>query len=79
MHACCNFLEQQLDPANAIGIADFAEQHGCTKLYQKANEFILQHFRQICQEEEFLRLSAMQLSNMKSNYHYNISHMFSKF
>ncbi|XP_020298839.1 kelch-like ECH-associated protein 1 isoform X1 [Pseudomyrmex gracilis] len=59
--ACCTFLERQLDPTNAIGIANFAEQHGCHDLYHKANEFIVQHFNQICQEEEFLQLSALQL------------------
>ncbi|GLG97930.1 Kelch-like ECH-associated protein 1 [Gryllus bimaculatus] len=59
--ACCVFLERQLDPSNAIGIANFAEQHGCKDLNHKANQFIMQHFSQICQEEEFLQLSAIQL------------------
>ncbi|CAG9809236.1 unnamed protein product [Chironomus riparius] len=64
IEACCAFLERQLDPTNAIGIANFAEQHGCTILKQKANQFIERHFTQICQEEEFLQLSAMQLVNL---------------
>ncbi|XP_034241117.1 kelch-like ECH-associated protein 1B isoform X5 [Thrips palmi] len=59
--ACCVFLERQLDPSNVIGIANFAEQHGCKELHEKANQFIEQHFSQICQEEEFFQLSAMQL------------------
>lgn len=59
--ACCAFLERQLDPTNAIGIASFAEQHGCTKLKQRATQFIERHFTQICHEEEFLQLSAIQL------------------
>ncbi|XP_075148028.1 kelch like ECH associated protein 1 isoform X2 [Haematobia irritans] len=59
--ACCAFLERQLDPTNAIGIADFAEQHSCTELQKKANHFIERHFTQVCQEEEFLQLSAYQL------------------
>ncbi|XP_061390333.1 kelch-like ECH-associated protein 1B [Musca vetustissima] len=59
--ACCAFLERQLDPTNAIGIANFAEQHGCTELQKKANHFIERHFTQVCQEEEFLQLSAYQL------------------
>lgn len=61
IEACCAFLERQLDPTNAIGIANFAEQHGCQDLHHKANKFIMQHFVQICQEEEFLQLSAIQL------------------
>ncbi|XP_001607682.2 kelch-like ECH-associated protein 1B isoform X2 [Nasonia vitripennis] len=64
VRACCVFLEKQIDPTNAIGIANFAEQHGCTDLYNKATQFIIQHFSQICQEEEFLQLSAMQLVSL---------------
>ncbi|XP_014206731.1 kelch-like ECH-associated protein 1 [Copidosoma floridanum] len=64
VEACCTFLEKQLDPTNAIGIANFAEQHGCCDLYHRANQFIVQHFSQICQEEEFLQLSAMQLVSL---------------
>ena len=47
IEACCAFLERQLDPSNAIGIADFAEQHGCMNLKQKANQFIERHFTQV--------------------------------
>ncbi|XP_015115676.1 kelch-like ECH-associated protein 1 isoform X1 [Diachasma alloeum] len=64
IEACCVFLEKQLDPTNAIGIANFAEQHGCYNLHRKANQFIIQHFSRICQEEEFLQLSAMQLISL---------------
>lgn len=45
--ACCVFLERQLDPSNVIGIANFAEQHGCKELHEKANQFIEQHFTQV--------------------------------
>lgn len=45
--ACCAFLEKQLDPSNAIGIANFAEQHGCVDLKKKANQFIERHFTQV--------------------------------
>ncbi|XP_013924311.1 PREDICTED: kelch-like ECH-associated protein 1 [Thamnophis sirtalis] len=42
--ACCDFLVQQLDPSNAIGIANFAEQIGCTELHQRAREYIYMNF-----------------------------------
>ncbi|GBP29012.1 Kelch-like ECH-associated protein 1 [Eumeta japonica] len=61
IEACCAFLERQLDPSNAIGIANFAEQHGCTELKQKANQFIERHFTQVCREEEFLQLTPSEL------------------
>uniref|UniRef100_T1J1M7 Kelch-like protein diablo n=1 Tax=Strigamia maritima TaxID=126957 RepID=T1J1M7_STRMM len=59
--ACCAFLENQLDPSNVIGIANFAIQHGCVDLDKKANEFIDQHFSQVSRQEEFLQLSGCQL------------------
>lgn len=45
--ACCDFLVQQLDPSNAIGIANFAEQISCTELHQKAREYIYMNFSQV--------------------------------
>lgn len=54
IEACCAFLERQLDPTNAIGIANFAEQHGCVSLKQKANQFIERHFTQVRFSIKFL-------------------------
>ncbi|KAG0717689.1 Kelch-like ECH-associated protein 1 [Chionoecetes opilio] len=64
--ACCTFLEQQLEAGNTIGIASFAQQHGCMDLYRKANTFIEQHFSEasVSMEEEFLQLSSCQLLNL---------------
>ncbi|KAL4708352.1 hypothetical protein ACJJTC_019588 [Scirpophaga incertulas] len=64
IEACCAFLERQLDPSNAIGIANFAEQHACADLKQKANRFIETHFLQVCQEEEFLQLTTSELIDL---------------
>ncbi|KAL9694012.1 hypothetical protein quinque_013297 [Culex quinquefasciatus] len=64
IEACCAFLERQLDPTNAIGIANFAEQHGCETLKQKANQFIERNFTKICHEDEFLELSVIQLISL---------------
>lgn len=51
--ACCDFLVQQLDPSNAIGIANFAEQIGCTELHQKAREYIYMNFSQVRKSQIF--------------------------
>lgn len=51
--ACCDFLVQQLDPSNAIGIANFAEQIGCTELHQKAREYIYMNFSQVKLKQNF--------------------------
>lgn len=47
IQACCDFLERQLDPSNAIGIAHFSEQHGCMDLSKKANQYIERRFIQV--------------------------------
>ncbi|GAB6022403.1 hypothetical protein CHUAL_014188 [Chamberlinius hualienensis] len=64
IEACGTFLERQLDPCNAIGIADFAQEHGHMDLYRKANDFINQHFAQVSQEDEFLQLSSCLLMQL---------------
>lgn len=61
IRACCVFLERQLSPGNAIGIANFAEQYSCIELQSKANQYILRNFSQVCEEEEFTQLSPKQL------------------
>jgi kelch-like protein 19 len=45
--ACSSFLERQLDPSNAIGIATYAQQHGCEDLFWKAQHFIERYFTQV--------------------------------
>ena len=57
-------MEKQLDPTNAIGLANFAEQHGCQTLLNEANQYIVENFSQICHEEEFLQLPAGQLISL---------------
>ena len=47
VEACTVFLEHQLDPTNAIGIADFASEHGCLELEQRARNYIRKHFCQV--------------------------------
>ncbi|XP_013379864.1 kelch-like ECH-associated protein 1 isoform X1 [Lingula anatina] len=64
VEACCTFLEHQLDPSNCIGIANFAQEHGCTELNNKAREYICKHFSQVCQSEEFLMLSPCQMVHL---------------
>lgn len=53
---CCEFLEQQLDPANCLGIYAFAELHGCLQLKTSARTYCERHFSKVVKEEEFLSL-----------------------
>ena len=61
---CCHFLESQLDPCNAIGIAEFANQHCCTKLTSIAREYIDKNFAEVSHGEEFLQQRVCQLINL---------------
>ncbi|PIO31775.1 hypothetical protein AB205_0190870 [Aquarana catesbeiana] len=70
--ACCDFLIQQLDPSNAIGIASFAEQIGCQELHQKAREYIYMNFGEVSKQEEFFNLTRCQLVNMISRDDLNV-------
>ena len=72
VRACSDFLVQQLDPSNAIGIANFAEHIGCTELHQRAREYIYMHFREVAMHEEFFNLSHCQLATLISRDDLNV-------
>ena len=59
--ACCNFLSGQLHPSNCLGIAVFAEAHGCTALQEAAVEYVRDHFNEVVQCEEFTQLSLQDV------------------
>ena len=72
VEACSVFLEHQLDPNNCIGIADFAAEHGCMELEQKARQFILKRFCEVIKSEEFLTLSYCQVISLLKQDQLNI-------
>ncbi|XP_063313384.1 kelch-like ECH-associated protein 1A [Pelobates fuscus] len=62
--ACSDFLVKNLDASNVIGISNFAEQIGCTELYNKGREYISMHFCEVTKEEEFYNLTHCQLLDL---------------
>ncbi|GFN95204.1 kelch-like ech-associated protein 1 isoform x1, partial [Plakobranchus ocellatus] len=64
VEACTVFLEHQLDPSNCIGIADFASEHGCSELEEKARRYIRNHFCQVIFSDEFLVLNPCQMLSL---------------
>ncbi|XP_032902953.1 kelch-like ECH-associated protein 1A [Amblyraja radiata] len=64
--ACTDFLLQNMDSSNVIGIAHFAEQVGCVELCQKAKKYVHIHFTEVIKEEEFFNLSHCQLLDLVS-------------
>lgn len=55
--ACCTFLKGQLHATNCLGIATFAQAHGCTSLGDRAMEYVQDNFSEVVEGEEFLQLN----------------------
>lgn len=71
--ACCNFLSGQMHPSNCLGIAAFAEAHGCTALKDVAMEYVRDHFRDVIRCEEFQQLSPHEARELLSSDYINVT------
>lgn len=54
------------------GIVAFADCHNCTELVTESESFARQHFIDVVQNEEFMDISAKQLSRLLANDDLNI-------
>ena len=59
--ACCDFLKVRIEPENCLGIAAFAEMHGCADLQTASWRCALENFSEVAQSEEFLTTPASYL------------------
>ena len=64
---CEKFLEKQLHPSNCLGIEMFARLHSCTELAQKANQFALDNFTLVVENDEFLDIPIERLQEYISS------------
>uniref|UniRef100_UPI00358FD896 kelch-like protein 30 isoform X2 n=1 Tax=Myxine glutinosa TaxID=7769 RepID=UPI00358FD896 len=58
---CVRYLLQQIEPANCLGILEFAQRQGLLELAARAQAFLLEHLLAVAKEDEFLQLPASQL------------------
>ncbi len=65
--ACCSYLTGQLHPSNCLGIARFADAHGCTALREAAMEYVMDHFTEVFQCEEFLHQRFEEVNKILSS------------
>lgn len=65
--ACCQFLDKHMDETNCLGIHCFAEAHACNDLMSKAKVFVLKHFQEIVDGEEFLSITEAKLTEIISS------------
>lgn len=56
--ACSDFLSHQLHPSNCLGIANFAEAHGCTALMYISQKYVTDHFLEVVRFDEYAQLSV---------------------
>lgn len=59
--ACASFMKTHLHPSNCIEVHNFAELHNRTELMRMADEYILDHFGDVTETEEFLKIPAQML------------------
>eukprot|EP00731_Ephydatia_muelleri_P007709 Em0004g47a len=64
VEACCQFLSARLDPENCLGIALFAEAHGCTGLRDTSWRYAVDRFREVALTEEFLTIPTSCLADL---------------
>jgi len=59
--ASCEFLKEQLDVSNCLGIEAFAALHGCVTLQNVASKVIQENFKDVAFQDEFLSLGLEQV------------------
>lgn len=62
--ACSDFVRAQLEPANALGVWQFAESHGLRGLARSAELFVRGHFPKVACGREFLGLGSQHLARL---------------
>ena len=71
--ACCEFMKSQLHPSNCLGIRAFADAHGCDQLYEIANSYTKNNFKDISKNQEFFLLNADQLREILASDDLNVA------
>ncbi|KAK7097908.1 kelch-like protein 8 [Littorina saxatilis] len=65
--ACANFMKSHLHPSNCIEVHNFAELHNRQELMRMTDEYILDHFTEVTETEEFLKISVTMLTKYASS------------
>ena len=73
VEACCNFLLDQIDAENCLGIAAFAEMLSCQHLHNTSWQFALENFREVCLTEEFLSIPVSLLKQLVKSESLNVT------
>ena len=72
-NACCEFMKSQLHPSNCLGIRAFADDYGCTQLFEIANDYAKENFMDVSKNQEFLLLNVDQIVDILKSDDLNVS------
>ena len=61
---CCEFMKNQLDSNNCLGICAFANTYSCAELQLAASSYAQQHFLEVLEGGEFLELGQTELAEL---------------
>lgn len=64
---CCQFLRQQLNPSNCLGIEALAAGFSCEELENEARKYSLKHFTEVIKSEEFKELTLEAAKKLLSD------------
>ncbi|XP_039971010.1 kelch-like protein 2 [Bactrocera tryoni] len=67
MDLCTEYMCAQLDADNCLGFKHFAEKQNNFTLLDSACQYIITHFKEVVQSEEFLDMTFLELSNILAN------------
>lgn len=70
---CCEFYTPMLTAPNCLGIRRLADQHNMLQLKENAHTFVLDHFVEVSQWDEFHHLSADQLTALLKDDKINVA------
>ena len=66
-NVCCQFLKEQLQPSNCLGVAAIAGGFSCEELYSEARKYAVKHFNQVVECDEFKDLSLEAVRQLLSD------------
>jgi len=59
---CAEYIAENLNPSNALGVLEFARFQLCTKLIDLASKFVRVYFSEVVQTDDFLNAEPETVS-----------------
>ncbi|XP_047122780.1 kelch-like protein diablo [Hydra vulgaris] len=72
-HACCEVIKRKVTVNNCLGIAAFAESHNCLQLVESAHNYAVNHFIDVIQGDEFMKIDIAHICKLISEDGLNVS------